>query len=120
MLMDSGEALIREIVERFGNLDPIYRTHIGDNNGETLPHVLFWDLTNAIVRSFLGTDPHLEWRDFLLFLDDEYRRGDSYVRGILEVSFLENLPYPNEAGSGIVESLPVGLRNVFDRIRPAG
>lgn len=120
MLMDSGEALIKGIVERFVGLGPIYKDHLEDNNNEVLPHVLFWDFTNAIVNSFLGRDPYIKWRDLLLFLDDEYGRGDSYLRGILEVSFLENLPYPNEAGSEIVKWLPVGLRDVFDRIRPAG
>ena len=118
--MDSGDALVKALVDRFPGLNPIYREHLNDNNQVLLPHVLFWNLTRAAVDSFLGQEPHLDWLDLVTTLDDEYEGGDSYVRGIVEASFLENLPYPGERGYEIVKSLPNGLRAGFCRLRPAG
>ncbi|MCA2217640.1 DUF7674 family protein [Jidongwangia harbinensis] len=118
--MDTGEVLVRELVDRFGPLRPIHAEHLAENGGAVLPHVLFWDLTQAVVDAFLRPEAPLDWRTFLDVLDRAYDGGDAYLRGIVEVSFLENLPFPAEPGHGIVDSLPPGLRTIFDRVRPAG
>ena len=118
--MDSGEVLVKRLVEQFTQLVPLYAEHLADNNGELLPHVLFWEVTRSVVDSYLGRSPHLDWRGVIATLDGEYQQGDVYLRGIVEVSFLENLPYPKEEGYGIVGVLPERLRGAFDRVRPAG
>jgi hypothetical protein len=118
--MDSGEALVQVLVDRLEPLRPIVDQHVAENDGEMLPHVLFWDLTQAVVDAYLRPEAPLDWREFVRVLEQEYPGGDAYLRGIVEVSFLENLPGPQEKGYGIVRSLPPGLRDAFDRVRPGG
>ena len=118
--MDSGETLVQDLADRFEPLRPIHAEHLAENGGEVLPHVLFWDITQAVVDAYLRPESPLDWSEFLKVIEREYRDGDAYLRGIVEVSFLENLPYPHEAGHGIVESLPPLLRTTFNRVRPAG
>lgn len=118
--MDSGERLVAALAARFDQLMPLLAEHLDDNNGEVLPHVLFWNFTRAVVDSYLGRPSQVAWREFVMILDEEYKRGDAYLRGIVDVSFLENLPFPDEDGHEIVMSLPVGLRAAFDRVRPGG
>jgi len=118
--MDSGEVLVLALRDRFEPLRPIVAEHLADNAGVLLPHVVFWDLTQAVVAAFDRPGSPLDWPEFLRFLDREYAAGDAYLRGIVEVSFLENLPYPAEPGHAIVDALPAGLRTAFDRVRPAG
>jgi hypothetical protein len=85
-----------------------------------LPHVLVPDLTEAVVEAYLRPGSALDWVGFLSFLDQEHGTGDPYLRGIVEVGFLEQLPYPFEDGHGIVRDLPPLLRSAFRRIRSAG
>jgi hypothetical protein len=119
MELDSGQRLCVILADRFEQITHLLAEHRADSR-EALPHAVFWDYTRAVVASYLERPPHVPWSEFLVVLADNYEQGDGYVRGIVEVSFLENLPLPTQEGYGIVRSLPAPLRTAFDRVRPRG
>ena len=119
--MSSGKELVRDLVQRFPQFDPVYRQHLEDNFGELLPHVIFWDLLQLEVASFIADgSAELDWRGVLDVLAESYAAGDVEVRGIIAVSFLEDLPFAHEDGYGIVEALPETLKDVLAKVRTAG
>jgi hypothetical protein len=120
--MNSGDSMVRELVHRFREFDAPYQEHVKDNDGELLPHVLFWDFTQIIVQSFTerAVSGAMDWRGALFYLEESYIAGDRYLREIVGTSFLESLPFPHESGYGIVKELPPTLASVFRTVRPRG
>jgi hypothetical protein len=117
--MDSGENLVQNLVRLFPQFETPYREHLKDNRGELLPHVVFWNFTQMVIESFADAgEDSLDWREVLRYLERSHAAGDAYLRGIIEVSFLENLPFPHEHGYGIVRELPPQLRTAFRKVRP--
>jgi hypothetical protein len=101
----SAEWLVDELVRRIPELREVYADHLQDN-GEILPHVLFWDFTQAIVSGYQGErSDSLDWNASLDFLEAAFDTVDEYSRGVISASFLSSLPYPGEPGAGIVEHL---------------
>ncbi|WP_406169965.1 hypothetical protein OIE52_37410 [Streptomyces canus] len=119
--MDSGEQLVIDLVGHVPELEDLYETHVFNENGEVLPHVFFWDVTQEVMDSFLA--PHggtLDWRKVLDFLEDRMKSGVPEVDEIIVTSFLNYLPYPRSPGHEITKSLGPVMSQRFTRIRPAG
>ena len=112
----TAEVVLR-LVERFGDLRPLYEEHLREND-ELLPHVLFWDFTEWVVRSYLAARQREDtWKAVIDQLETEFEHGDDNVRELLAVSFLENLPYPGEEGADIAERLGPNLSAELHRLR---
>ncbi|WP_420823570.1 DUF7674 family protein [Streptosporangium subroseum] len=102
--------LVDELVLRVPELRELYAEHLQDN-GEILPHVLFWDFTQSIVSAYQGElSPPLDWRTAIEFIESAFGVVDEYAQGVISASFLSSLPYPGEPGAGIIEQLGPVLR----------
>jgi hypothetical protein len=94
----------------------IYEEHVADN-GEVLPHVLFWDFTRHIVESYISGKEPADWIPALDFLEGAFGVVDDYSRGVISASFLESLPYAGEPGAGIAGHLGPTLRSRLAELR---
>ncbi|WP_083936411.1 DUF7674 family protein [Nocardiopsis ganjiahuensis] len=118
--MDGGLQLVIDLVCEFPSLEDAYESHLF-NEGEVLPHVFFWDVTNEVIDSFLADEPHaLEWSSLLDFLELKFRNGESGVRSVIGTSFLWYLPHPGAPGCEIVNFLGFSMALKFRDIRPQG
>ncbi|MEV6343288.1 hypothetical protein [Actinoplanes sp. NPDC051851] len=115
-MSDSSQAFVRRLVTDFPGLRPLYDEHIADND-ELLDHMFFYVVTQWVVEGFqAGRDQ--EWLRLLDYLDAGLREGDADVQELIGVSFVENLPLPNEPGADIAGHLPTELRAELGRQRP--
>lgn len=113
---------LQNLVGRFSRLEEDYACHV-ENNGSPLPHVFFWDVTQAVMHAYNGTDAYygdLDWRELLQFLEETYPTAPLNVKEVLVTSFLLNLPWPAEPGYAIVAELGPALAERFRQVRPAG
>jgi hypothetical protein len=120
--MTADVDFIEDVVQRFPQLAGDYDAHVG-NNGGPLPHVFFWDVTQAVVHARNGTNPEyadLDWRGLLSHLEEVHPRAPIEVKEVIVTSFLLNLPWPQEPGSGIAAELGPVLSEKFKEVRPAG
>ncbi|MGQ0845184.1 MAG: DUF7674 family protein [Sporichthyaceae bacterium] len=83
-------AAIGMIVWRFRALAPILREHLESNDGELLPHPFMYDIEQW-AESLVSADPET-LAELLGVLVDAYDSGDDAVRGLIDASFVENLP----------------------------
>jgi hypothetical protein len=63
---------LRDLVGRFPQLEEDYECHV-ENNGGLLAHVFFWDVTQAVMHAYNGTDAYyadLDWRGLIQYLDE--------------------------------------------------
>jgi len=108
-------SFVRSLATRWPGLGPILEEHINDNFGEILPHVFFGDLTRYVL-SLLGEASRgdeaarRELREILDYLEETYAGGDVELQELIFVSFLENLPRPDEDGAQIREMVGPHLR----------
>jgi hypothetical protein len=109
-MSDATIEFIQLLVRRYPRLQPIFDEHVSDNFGEVLPHLFLGDLTRYSVSRFVAVesgmlpkDSEAEWelRRLLSDLEDAYSAGDEELQELISVSFLENLPRPDEEASGL-------------------
>jgi hypothetical protein len=112
---------LEELVAAVPEFGELYEIHV-ENNGEPLPHVFFGlDVTPAVVDSYLGKDPEApDWRATLEFLERQLGRGIPDVTEVIVTSFLDQLPYKQEPGYGVVEHLGPLLSAKYRELRPWG
>lgn len=103
--MSGDRVLVERLVEHFPALQDLHEVNLS-NNGALLPHVLFWDVTREVLRSYLGRTSVLpDWEALLGFLEAEYSRGDAQLKEVIVTSFLDTLPPAGEEGHDIVHRL---------------
>jgi hypothetical protein len=115
----STHALVDRLVNAHPELQRLRREHL-DAFGEIFPHVFFGALTAWLVDAYRAdpsAGPQATWRRILADLEGEYETEDTDVKELLAVSFLENLPYPNQDGAGITEHLGPRLRAELAALR---
>jgi hypothetical protein len=107
------EAFVRSLVQRFQSLAPLLEEHLADNFGELLPHVFLGDVVRWVLVLRTTAQGSLtaqrEVREFLSLLEDAYASGNEEIQELLSVSFLENLPRPDEDGAEIRTQLGPSL-----------
>ncbi|WP_424210899.1 hypothetical protein ACN20G_01690 [Streptomyces sp. BI20] len=119
--MTGDVRLVRELVSEFPLLDDLYQAHLYNHDGQIFAHALFWDLVPEVIESFISDDPGaLDWRGFLGFLDDWFRREDKEANKVIVTSFLWRLPFPGSPGHEIVDHLSPAMRETFRQMRPHG
>lgn len=91
-------AFVTSLAARFPGLRPLLDEHRRDNFGKVLPHIIFYDVTQYVLSRFAdgSVAARGEVRDILDVLEEAFSTGHEYVRGLISVSFLENLPSPWE------------------------
>jgi hypothetical protein len=113
---------LRSLVGRFPQLEEDYECHVENNDGP-LPHVFFWDVTQAVMHAYNGTRADyagLDWRGLIGFMEVMYPTAPTEVKTLIVTSFLFNLPWPSESGYTIVTELGPVLAEEFRQVRPAG
>jgi hypothetical protein len=114
--------MVRDLVARFPFFEDLYDSHTYPTADEdVLTHVIFWDITQDVVRAFVAQDPDgLDWRGVLAFLEEWMRREIPDVNVVICTSFLLNLPWPHTPGHGMTEYLGPVMARKFQEIRPDG
>jgi hypothetical protein len=112
----ANHRLVDRLVERFAFFKPMLEEHLADNFGEVLPHVLMGEVTGELVRVSLEAPHVCDLQEILDVLEEEYQAGDTDVRELLSVSFLENLPRAPQPGHGLSRRLGPGLAGELTRM----
>jgi hypothetical protein len=112
--------LVEDLVAKFPDLEDSYNSHVF-NEGEVLPHVFFWDVTQDVINSFASrSGGPLDWQSILDFLEDWLRRGIPEASELICTSFLCYLPHPGSPGCEIVNHLGPVMARSFREVRPYG
>ena len=120
--MSADVDFLRNLVGHFPQLEEDYECHVENNRGP-LPHLFFWDVTQAVMHAYNGTDADyadLDWRGLIQYLEEIYPTAPLEVKTVIVTSFLEDLPWPAEPGYAIVAELGPVLAEKFRQVRPAG
>jgi hypothetical protein len=88
--------------------DPL-ESHLQDNSGEVLPHVLFGDLTRFVLAARREDRQDVVVRA-LTFLETALAEGDREVKELVAVSFVENIGPWDPSMAEFVETWPSGLQ----------
>ena len=92
-------------------LMPAFGEHLTDNEGVVLPHVFRAEVERWAEHAVSRQRPLVE--RFLEKLEMGYHQGGEPVRNLIDVSFVENLPYPDEANAELRSLLPPDLRSLL-------
>lgn len=113
-----AEAFVQALVADHPDLEPLLDEHREDNMGDLLPHVFFGDVTRWVVDHHLDLDADPSELDPLLAaLEKGMLDGSEEVKDLIAVSFLENLPYPDEDGADIIDRLGPALTAEIETLR---
>jgi len=104
----ADHAFIGALVWRFPDLMDDLGEHLADNNRELLPHVFMATVEKWAESLLAGRTGELA--ALLDFLADGVAGGFESVQNLIDVSFVENLPYPDEPTASIRAMLPAELR----------
>ncbi|MEV4940717.1 hypothetical protein [Streptomyces zaomyceticus] len=114
-----GVRLVENLVARVPGFVDAYECHVF-NEPRVLPHLFFWDVVQDTVASYLGEGgpEGPDWWQVLTFLEEETQRCAPGGIEVIVTSFLNDLPYPGEAGYGIEAHLGPALKNRYLQLRP--
>lgn len=93
------------------------QAHREEYNGQVFPHILFGDLTRFVLAAWGRGDRALVDRS-LRFLDTVMDVGDDHARGLVAVSFIENVAAGGTKTAeyaAFVAAWPAGLRAEAER-----
>jgi hypothetical protein len=110
-IQPAAVAYTGSLVWRFPDLLEPFGEHLADNDGEVLPHV-FMAVVERWAESLLAERPE-ELTELLAELDHALDAGQEAVANLIDVSFVENLPYPDEPNAEIRNLLPVRLKGLL-------
>jgi hypothetical protein len=110
------EQFFHGLLQEFPQLDRLRIEHV-EFYEEFLPHVFLADVARWAVTLFgevgRGLAAEAVGIRLINFIEDAYVRGDSVVRELVSVSFVENLPYPGQEGFRIHRHLTGNLCRIF-------
>lgn len=118
-MVSTREDLVAVLLEQVPNLRELYDEHM-EFYEELLPSVFFGEVVPWVVDDFVataGTAPSGHWKDVLDTLEREYH-GSLEVEELIDFSFLEILPRPDERGHEIVEHLGPNLTAAWQEVVP--
>ena len=109
-------AFVGTLINRFRILLPIMQEHLNSYEG-LLPHVFMGDFTRWVIDRLLYAGMSDQMLDEILkFVEESFKEGGEEERELIAVSFLENLPQLNEAGSEIRNIIGPTLQEELIRI----
>lgn len=96
-------AFVGALVHRFPALTALLREHLAYYDA-LLPRAFMGDVTRwAVAKQRAGSPSELA--PFLEFVESCYRQGTTEEQELISVSFLENLPGPEEPGGDLRSAL---------------
>jgi hypothetical protein len=99
-------------------LDAMLREHLEDNYGEVLGTLYLGEVAKWFTS---GEAENVERRrNVAAALAREYETGNEYIQTVIVTGFLENLPFPGEAGRGVVDILPPPLLDALAQLEGGG
>lgn len=101
-------AFIGALVWRFPQLLDAFGQHLLDNDGEVRPHVFMAEVERWAER--LVSERRELVVSLLRQLDEGVAADRPAVVNLIDVSFVENLPYDGEPGTEVRDLLPTRLR----------
>lgn len=112
---------VARLVARVPALQPLVEVNRAGNYGDVLPHMFLGDVVAREVENIQSGSPaaQLEVRAVLDGLEAELG-VDPGVDNAIAASFVEILPYPGEAGAGLVDLLGPKLAAELRRQRSGG
>jgi hypothetical protein len=118
-MSDPAVTFVETLVADHPELEPLLAEHRDDNFGDVLPHVFFGELTQWVVDQHLDNAADSSALDPLLaHLEAGLLDGDDEVKELIAVSFVENLPYPDDDGADIIDRLGPTLTAELETQRP--
>ena len=115
-MSERSVSFAQSLVARFPSLKEPLEEHAQANGGEILPHVFLGEVTRyalsllSLVHGSANLGRRRELREMLDYLEEVYARGDEELRELISVSFLENLPLPDEEGAQIRDMVGQNLK----------
>ncbi|MGW9174053.1 DUF7674 family protein [Streptomyces decoyicus] len=110
------EHFFHDLLQNFPQLESLHDEHV-EFYEEFLSHVFLADVVRWAVSLFSeagqGLTAEAIGLQLINFIEGAYVHGDSAVRELVRVSFVENLPYSNQEGFRIHEHLTGNLRRMF-------
>lgn len=103
--------LVDEVPETAG----LVTTHVGDNEGELLLHLLMSDLLRFTVSAFQANDRAAASK-ILDLVDRALREGDEYVQNAVAVSFVEHAGFGPGETEEFLAIWPQGLKDERQRL----
>jgi hypothetical protein len=88
------------LVKKIPEFQNEFETHLKDQHGEILQHVLFGEFTRFFVRNYYESQKNSGAENVLLrcgsFIEEMLASNELNLKGLVVVSFLENLFEPKE------------------------
>ena len=100
-------SFVGHLVWTLPDLAPVFEEHLSDQGGTLLPHVFMADVERW-AESVVDASPAIV-EALLDELAVGWLRGGDAVANLIEVSFVENLPYPDEPAVELRSMLPASL-----------
>jgi hypothetical protein len=108
------QALSERIATINTPLRELWQEHVRENGGEPLPHLYLGEIAAWFVEpAERGAALDDDRRVLCALLEDAFRQGDSDVRELVQVSFIENLPL--DASEWFCPCFGTGLKEDFKR-----
>jgi hypothetical protein len=104
----SSIAFCEALAALFPALASVLAEHREEHRGETLAHLFMGDVARWYVERYLAGDSKAA-KGLADWLDAEYPTADEYVRNVVDVSFLEALPWPPDPYGAAAELLGPNL-----------
>ncbi len=102
------EDVVNHLVQEVPEFAPVLREHVADN-GEVLPHVLFWHVTTFVLDTHERGDQKLVGR-CLDFLERALQSTDVRVRELVGTSFVHSVGPWDPAVRDFIGTWPPLLR----------
>jgi hypothetical protein len=90
--------------------------HREDMGGETLAHLFMGDVVRWYMERYLAGDSKRA-KGLADWLDAVYPTADAYVQNVVDVSFLEDLPWPPDPNAVATELLGPNLSRALNEMQ---
>ncbi len=104
------------MVAQFPDLAPVLAEHREDMGGETLPHLFMGDVVRWYMKRYLTGDRQRA-KELADWLDAVYPTADPHIQNVVDVSFLEDLPWPPDPDSVATELLGPNLSRTLEEMQ---
>ncbi|MDP3739076.1 MAG: hypothetical protein Q8R02_16905 [Hyphomonadaceae bacterium] len=102
------------LIAEFPGLRSAYEEHIKANFGELLAHLLMGDVVRFLEAKHTERDDEPAnmrlIKSIMDYIGRCFETASPWVKELIAVSFVENMPYPDEVAADIVGLLPENLK----------
>jgi hypothetical protein len=104
------DSFVPYLLERVPELEGVYHEHLKDYD-ELLPHVFLGDVCRFLAELYSRNKGDRSASNRIIdIMDEGFRFGDEQTKGLVCVSFLENIPHDNKVYDQIKMDLTPVLR----------